>query len=257
MRFYFTIILLALFSGCAGVSVNESYYPYIYAQDKAPTQAARIVIASNNFGVPSREYLQHYEERVDNVLKKALQAQGHTIVSSRLYEAAYDAAVREFGSPYNSSTGKLDSVRLGEVLGHTFRSLSDSASADIVVFTDILEKQTSVIRNESKRFTRFDGVQRKMKIQGAGSGVDQNFDWNANVAVASLALNAFNIDGSRILHSMGGLDNADAINTRKNQFSRSRSIMKDDEYIEEAVALALHPWVFSALYKEPSPAATE
>lgn len=210
----------------------------------------RVIIATNNFGVPSRAYLQRFEERVDNVVKNRLRENGFSIVSSRLYDAAYAEAISKFGNPFNSSTGNLNSERLGNVLGYTFHQLKQDNAADAIIFTDLVAKETAVIRSDSKRFTRFDGVQRKMKIQGAGGSVGENFDWNANIDVASLAINLFTIDGARILHNMGGLDNADAINTRKNSFSRSRTLMKDDKFIIEAVELALHPVIFSDLYVE-------
>lgn len=251
MRISFIIILSAFLYACSSVSVNESYYPYVVSEEKTLPENARIIIATNNLGKPSRNYIKRFEERVDNVLKNKLRENGYTIVSSRIYNAAHEEAIATFGSPFNTSTGKLNNQKLNQVISYTVNKLRENNTVDAIIFTDLLEKQSSVIIRESKRFTRFDGVQRNMKVQGAGSSANQDFDWNNNVDVISLAVNVFHIDGQRLLHNMAGLDNADAIDTRKQTFSRSRSIMKDDKYIIEAVDLALHPLIFSKLYVEP------
>ncbi len=254
MRLCITLLLSLFIVACStSTQENNTFYPYTSSDTVKLKEGARIVIASSNFGMPSRNYLEKYEARVDNVLKNYLKENGYNIVSSRLYEEAYNTAIANYGNPYDKFTGKLNSQRLTEVLSTTFASLRQDNTVDVIIFTDLIEKPVNVIRSSSKKFVRFDGVYRKVKVQGTGSGVDENFNWSKPIDATSLSVVIYTAEGQRILHGVGGLDAAEAIDTRKNSFSRSRSILKEDKYIEEGVALALHPAIFSELYKEPKP----
>jgi hypothetical protein len=92
---------------------------------------------------------------------------------------------------------------------------------------------------------RWHGVTRKPTLQGPGSGVSTEFDWNQGAAVASLQISISDMELKRIFASVGGLDGTDAIDSRSSggRFVRRRNILESDAFVNEGIALALHPVV--------------
>lgn len=248
VRHWLILIILSL-TACTTPYPNNSYFPYQFDATETLAENTKLVIASHNLGIPSRHYLERFEPTVDNVVKNYLKENGYQVVSSKLYDDAYQSALAQFGDSYNPSTGAINQARLVQILTTTFDQLKAIGAADAVVFTDIIEREVSIITAGDKRFAQFDGVSRRVKTQGASSSVASDFNWNESIDAASLLITIYTIDGKRILQSTGGLDLTDSVDTRKSRFERSRQILKEDDYIYEAVGIALHPFIESDFYR--------
>jgi hypothetical protein len=96
-----------------------------------------------------------------------------------------------------------------------------------------------------KHLARWDGVTRKPPLQGPGSGVSVDFDWNMLAAVASLQVSIYDTELKRLFASRGGLEPTDAIDTRSSEgrYVRRRNILENKEQIMEGVQLAFHPFI--------------
>lgn len=253
MRLKLLLISFFTLAACSSQPENNTFFPYSYQPNEILKPGSTVIIASSNLGAPSRKYLQTYEPRIDGILRNYLEDNGYNVISSRLFNEPYSNAIALYGSPYDQYTGKLDNKQLIQVLANTFEQLKSETDADAVIFTDVIERQAAVVRTSSKRFVRFDGVQRNMRLQGTGQGVSTTFNWNAPVDVATLSLNIFTLkDGKRVFNGRGGLEPTQAIDTRKDAFSRARSLFKDDKFIKEGVEIAIHPLIPTELYQESS-----
>lgn len=249
MKVFFSIVLACILAACASTSTpNQTFYPYKISEHEALKPGSKLIIASHNFGKPSRKYLHIYEPKVDNMVRNHLEAAGYTIVSSRMFEQPYKDALKLYGAPYDKYTGKLDTKQLLNILGATFRQLKETTDADAVVFTDIMELNLPVYRKNGKGFVEFDGVTRSVKKQGTGD-ITSDFAWNSPIDAATMSINIFSLDdGKRIFSGRGGMDLTQAIDPRKGVFTKARSLLKEEKFIEEGIELAFHPMIQSDKY---------
>jgi hypothetical protein len=112
------------------------------------------------------------------------------------------------------------------------------------VFTDLVELEVAFSAG-LKHIARWDGVSRKPSLQGPGSGVSTDFDWNMQAAVASLQVSIYDMELQRVFVSRGGLDATDAIDTRSSsgRYIRRRNILENEDNVNEGIALAFHPFI--------------
>ena len=203
----------------------------------------RVLIASVNFGKPSRKYLRPYEDRIDGFVREYLKEAGFKMVASALFEDEWKNAVRRFGQPYNTTTGKLNEKAFAGVLQYVFAALKERGTVDAVVFTDLIEREVSY-GSSINRVVRFDGVTRKLHTSGPGSGVPRDFNWGQAVEAASLWLNVFDMNVSSIFQGAGGIEVTQSLSLKSTpKFIRRRAVLANKRTIEEGISLALHPLV--------------
>ena len=120
----------------------------------------------------------------------------------------------------------------------------EETNVDAFIFTDLVELEVS-FSGGLKHLARWDGVSRKPSLQGPGSGVSGDFDWNMQAAVASLQISIYDTELQQLFSSRGGMDATDAIDTRssKGRYVRRRSILENENNVNEGIALAFHPFI--------------
>jgi hypothetical protein len=244
------IILISLFLiACSGNPYNPTVFNYeIDNKIINNPDYQQVVIASVNFGKPSRLHLQKEEARIDKMVKSYLQKHGFTVASSRLFESHWQQAIRKYGEPYNPSTGKLTRYHQA-VLADTIKELTAMDNIDAVIFTDLIERDIQFTSGLS-HIARWDGVSRKPSLQGPGSGVPADFNWAAQVQAVSLWVSIYDASLQRVFTSVGGIEVTDAIDMKASSpgFVRRRNILDNDSQIMEGIQLAFHPLIIMPAY---------
>ncbi|CAH0990478.1 hypothetical protein SIN8267_00570 [Sinobacterium norvegicum] len=252
MRF-FIVALTILLSACSSTPHNPTTFQYQIAEGKDEKQIRgdikNVVIASINFGSPSRHYLQKEQYKVDAAVKSYLTKNGFNLLPEHHFENALRKATYEYGKYYDENTGKLNRNTQQKVLLSVLQQLEESTDADTIIFTDLIERKISFTAN-MQRQARFDGVTRKVTLQGPSNSVPVDFDWNQLVDAVSLQVAMFDIKGNVLFSSLGGISATQSVDTRKSppRFVRSRNVLSSTSQIEEGVELAFHPIITMKSY---------
>lgn len=234
-----------LLAACAGApESNPTVFPYEMRESAlAETPIKRVVIAHINLGGPSRKYLQSHEERIDKLVEAYLEENGIKVLSQRLFEQQWKRAERIYGNPYDPTSGKINKNAFARILVNVRDELQKRQKFDAIVFTDILEMEVA-FSGGLKHIARWHGVSRKPTLQGPGSGVSVDFNWNQLAKVASLWVSIYDTELERLFTSIGGLDTTEAIDTRSGgDFVRRRSILEHRGHLQEGIQLAFHPFI--------------
>lgn len=216
-------------------------------QDK--TQYKNLIIATVNYGKPSRNYLEEHEQRIDDMVAERLTRAGYNILPNNLFASAWQDAVRKWGSPYDETTGRLNQA-FNYAVAETIKSLSESTEVDAIVFTNLMEQQVYFSPSGSHN-THFLGVTRKPSTKG-GDGVTADFDWIQDVDAVGLYIWALDAeDFSLLFNGAGGIEVTETLDLKpaKPRWVRSKRILDNETYIEEGLELALHPWIPSKRIK--------
>lgn len=239
------VLLVLCISQWTLADTAATVYPYQFDESSlAGKEFHTLILASQNFGKPSRQYLAPHEEKIDRYVTEYLKSSGYKVLSSRIYAQALSAAEARIGDPFDPTSGKLNKERKQQVVADVLSQLRASQPAlDGVVFTELLDRQ--VYFNQGiKRYARWDGVSRPPQLQGANKGVALDFDWTQAVDAVSIGIYIFTIDGQRVLVGVGGMSLTQDVDTRGGaKFKRSRNILSNESQIMEGIALALHPFI--------------
>jgi len=237
---------IAFITGCAGgVTYNPTVVAWDIEEDKLAANPVKTVIIANvNLGAPSRNYLIKEEARIDGYVSVYLKDNGFKVLPQRLFNQAWNTAVRAFGDPVDPTTGKMNIRTFSQIMISVRDRLQEESKLDAFIFTDLVEIETA-FNGGLKHLARWDGVTRKPALQGTGNGVSTGFDWNAPVSAASLQISIYDMELQRLFTSRGGLDATDAIDTRSSQgrYVRRRNMLENEDHIKEGVRLALHPLI--------------
>lgn len=238
--FFYTLIL----SACSFNNYNSSVYSYQYNPKLVTKPIKTVMILPINFYSPSRHYLQKHEALVDDSVKSYLKQHDYTLLSQRSFQSLWQHNQIEYGNTYNPSTGELTDA-FKPALEKTLQQLFDQhPTLDAVIFTDLIE-QPLQYSNASKKSAQWNGVMRKVKIEGVGEDVTEEFDWKKVVSGISISAHVLNRKQELIQHSIGGIQIAQSIklNNKKAKFGRRSDILVSEKEISEGIALAFHPWI--------------
>ena len=255
-RFAVAAALVLLAVACAsGPTYNPTAFPYEIDQERLAADPIRtVVIPHVNLGLPSRNYLAEAESRVDARMTAYLEDNGFEVLPQRLFRQHWNVAVRAFGDPVDPTTGRVNMKAFSQIMQSVRDRFEEDTDLDGFLFTDLVELQTA-FNGGLKHLARWDGVTRRPALQGPGTGVSTDFDWNAPASVASLQATLFDMKLERVFVSRGGLDATDAIDARSSggSWARRRQILENDAHVAEGIALALHPLVAMKNYPGDAP----
>ena len=244
-----TCYLLAaalLLASCASTpSYNPTTFPFEINEEKlAADEIKTVVIPHVNLGAPSRKYLQKESPRIDAFVSTYLKDNGYKVIDQREFKQLWNTAERAFGNPVDPTTGRVNMKTFAQIMTSVRDEMIKKFKLDAFVFTDLVELEVS-FSGGLKHLARWDGVSRKPSLQGPGSGVSSDFDWNKPAAVASLQISVFDMNLQRVFVSRGGMDATEAIDTRSStgRFTRRRNMLENEDFIMEGVQLAFHPLI--------------
>jgi hypothetical protein len=244
LRGLYFLSLALLVAGCASTGgYNPTTFPYEIEEEKLAEKPLRtVVIPHVNLGTPSRNYLQKEAPRIDAFVSSYLKANGYKVIDQREFKQLWNTGTRAYGDPIDPTTGRANMKTFAQIMESVRDEMVKKHNLDGFVFTDLVELEVP-FSGGLKHLARWDGVSRKPPLQGPGSGVAADFDWNTPAAVASLQVSIFNTDLQRVFFSRGGMDATDAIDTRSSsgKFTRRRSMLENEDFIMEGVELAFHP----------------
>jgi hypothetical protein len=238
--------LSALLVACAGTpTYNPTTYPFDINQEKLAAEPVKnVVIAHVNLGGYSRNYLEKEAPRIDADVTAYLRENGFKVLSQREFKQHWNAAVRAFGDPVDPTSGKINMKTFAQIMQSVRDQMVKSSDLDAFIFTDLIEMEVS-FSGGLKHLARWDGVSRKPSLQGPGSGVSADFDWNMQAAVASIQISIYDTKLQRLFAGRGGMDATEAIDTRssKGRYIRRRNILENENNVMEGIRLALHPFI--------------
>jgi hypothetical protein len=238
--------LSALLVACAGTpTYNPTTFPFDINQELLAAKPVKnVVIAHVNLGGASRNYLEKEAPRIDADVTAYLRENGFKVLSQREFKQHWNTAVRAFGDPVDPTSGKINMKTFAQIMQSVRDQMVKSSDLDAFIFTDLVELQVP-FSGGLKHLARWDGVSRKPSLQGPGSGVSADFDWNMQAAVASIQISIYNVELQRLFAGRGGMDATEAIDTRssKGRYIRRRNILENEENVMEGIRLAFHPFI--------------
>jgi hypothetical protein len=237
-----SIALLA----CSGTPThNPTTFPYEIDQEKIASDEIRtVVIAHVNLAGTSRKYLEKEAPRIDGYVSAYLKENGYKVLPQREFEQHWNTAERAFGNPIDPTSGKVNKKTFSQIMMRVRDEMAKSSDLDAFIFTDLIEFQVS-FSGGLKHLARWDGVSRKPSLQGPGSGVSADFDWNMQAAAASIQVSIYDMELQRLFIGRGGMDATEAIDTRssKGRYIRRRNILENQDFVMEGIQLAFHPFI--------------
>ena len=239
------LIALLFITGCA---TSGDYNPTTNANqinqaalDKGAPKT--IVFASVNIGTPSRNYIEKSEPMVDGRVAAYLRDHGYKILPQREFSQRWENAKLIYGDPIDPTTGRLNTKSFIQIIQSIRNDMRDKTDVEGFLFTDLMEHD-AVVSGGMNHVARFNGVTRKPSLKGPGDGVSADFDWGAPVSAVSLQVSLYNMDLDQVFVGLGGIDLTDAIDTRSgNGFVRRKDVLENEDFIDEGIALALHPLI--------------
>ena len=236
----------ALLVACAGTpTYNPTTFPFeINEEILAANPVKTVVITHVNLGGVSRNYLEKEAPRIDADVTAYLRENGFKVLSQREFKQHWNTAVRAFGDPVDPTSGKVNMKTFAQSMQSVRDQMVKSSDLDAFIFTDLVELEVS-FSGGLKHLARWDGVSRKPSLQGPGSGVSADFDWNMQAAVASIQISIYDINLQRLFAGRGGMDATEAIDTRSSagRYVRRRSILENEDNVMEGIRLAFHPFI--------------
>jgi hypothetical protein len=236
----------ALLVACAGTpTYNPTTFPFeINEEILAAKPVKTVVITHVNLGGVSRNYLEKEAPRIDADVTAYLRENGFKVLSQREFKQHWNTAVRAFGDPVDPTSGKVNMKTFAQIMQSVRDQMVKSSDLDAFIFTDLVELEVS-FSGGLKHLARWDGVSRKPSLQGPGSGVSADFDWNMQAAVASIQISIYDINLQRLFAGRGGMDATEAIDTRssKGRYVRRRNILENEDNVMEGIRLAFHPFI--------------
>ena len=241
-----SVVLTAVFS--LGCSTTSEYNPTTNANqlnqaalDKGPLKT--VVITSVNIGTPSRNYIEKSEPMVDGRVAAYLRSNGYELLPQREFSQRWENAKLIYGDPIDPTTGRLNTKSFIQIIQYIRDDMREKTDVQGFLFTDLMEHD-AVVSGGMNHVARFNGVTRKPSLKGPGDGVSADFDWGAPVAAVSLQVSLYNLDLDQVFLGVGGIDLTDAIDTRSgNGWVRRKDVLQNEDYIDEGIALALHPLI--------------
>lgn len=247
------LLLIALLAGCAGLQSNPTVYPYRIDRMQLEAQPVRtVVIAPFGLNGAPRSTLRDAEPLLRRELAAYLEKNGLRVIDNNALNVSWQNAVRQFGNPWDPSTGRSNAQTLALAMRAAIREARAQSPFDAVIVADLVERETFFDPLREYR-ARWDGVSRRVTLTGPDNYVDIGFNWNQPVAAISLAINLYSPDLQHLFHSVGGIDVLDDIDTRHGsaRFSRRSETIRAGSNLREGIALALHPFVPMKHYPGP------
>ncbi len=244
----YLVLLTSFLSFLVACSSNHNIYnPYDYVfNEQLLTQKPikNIMLIPINRQSPSRYYLTHHQEDIDLVVKDYLEDNGFSTPSNRTFKSLWRKAKRQYGDMYNPSTG-LRTPAFKKAIESTLSQLfNQQPTLDAVLFTDLIEVPVK-FEAESSRIATWNGVRRKLKVQGIGNGINNEFDWSQIVDGISITTYLYDRNQQLIFHSVGGIQVAQAMELKNNsgKFKRRKDLLTNKKEVKEGIQISLHPFI--------------
>jgi hypothetical protein len=236
---------VALLACSSTATYNPTTFPFEIDKERLAADEVRTVaIAHVNLGGVSRNYLEKEAPRIDAAVRGYLKENGFKVLSQREFQQHWNTAVRAYGNPVDPSSGKTNFKAFVQIMQSVRDQMAKTTDLDAFIFTDLVELQVP-FSGGLKHLARWDGVSRKPSLQGPGSGVAADFDWNMQAAVASIQVSIYDMELKRLFSGRGGMDSTEAIDTRssKGRYIRRRNILENKDNVMEGIQLAFHPFI--------------
>lgn len=207
------------------------------------------MIAPVNFDVPSRYYLQEHEDLIDEQVKKYLQESGYQIMPDKSFKSIWRKMIEQHGNMYNPTTGKMTDAYQTTLTDTLKKIFANNPSLDAILFTDLIEDKLMYSKG-SKKSAQWNGVHRKVKIEGIGNGLSDEFNWDTMLDGISIVTHLIDRKTNLLLHNKGGIQIAQAIEVQNNngRFKRRKNLLQNEDEIMEGIELSLHPFIVMKNY---------
>lgn len=243
ISFLFLPLLLA---GCQTTYYNETTYQYTIVEETVRRpDFDTVVLATVNYNKPSRRYIRPFEGKIDNMVRDHLESAGYKVLPPHIFKNAWAKAIRTTGDTYDPSTDRLNENAHHRALKIALDEVKANSNADAVIFTDIIERLITFSAGVN-HIARWDGVSRKVPVQGLGDGVPMDFNWGAPVEAASLLVVVYELENyNMVFNGLGGMAATQAINLKSSEpkFGRRKNLFEKDDHIQEGIDLAFHPLI--------------
>lgn len=251
---FFSILVVSVITSCATQIVdNDTVFPYDYNDalvERKPIK--KVIVAPVSLGVPAPSYLDFKQRKVREMVAEYLSDNGFTVLPNYIFENAWLQASRSHGNIYDPTTGRIDANAWRAAMMIVGERLREQTDADAIVFADLFTHDAQHGSGFS-HYARFYGVARKPVIKGGATTLPAEFNWSETVKAVSLMVTVYTVDLERVFTSRGGIDTLDEIDSRRAtpSFVRRKNFLKSENFVEEGIRLAFHPFVEMDNYPAP------
>lgn len=253
MRIILSALLFLTVSCSSTSSHNASVFDYQYDEALVIEKPIKkIVLATESLGAPPPSHLRVGQRRTRHMAKEYLEKHGYTILPDYHFDNAWKQSLRSYGSPYDPTTGRIDTNAWRAAMITTATAVRDNTDADAIVFVDVFEHEVSHGYG-MKHYARFYGVNRKPDLKGPGTGVPMDFDWYQPIKAASVMVTIYDTQLNRVFSSRGGIDTLYAVDIKSSnpKFVRKKKLVDSEGHVEEGLELAFHPFIPMKGYPGP------
>jgi len=212
--------------------------PPIHPYELAPGQAydsslETVLLFPINELVTIPDYLVKGQEDVSRIVGQHLQAQGLKVerpeaeAFRRAARRAYDSARRK--SMSLSGDNVISEPTLSDIVPGVVEILK--STVDLVVVPNMTVRNGEGIGSS----LRWDGVSRKIPST-------QRMRWEGSFSAASLHLEIFKADGTKVFAGYGGLDLLWGANIRASRMVLMDDRLEDEANLREGVCVAFYPY---------------
>lgn len=234
-------VILLLCSACVTTSEEPTGYPYRMSANLDQHKVQRVVVASVNYGTPSRKLLRRHEPEVREQVAAFLNAHGLSVAPSTQFNSAWKLATEELGEPYDPATGRLNQNLRTRALAQAGKILHQQG-IDLIVFADLTQLPV-LVSGSGKHVARWHGATRTVELIGSGQASRTKFDWSEAFDAASLAISLVDPAGQELFHSEGGVGLLEGVNLRDVKKEHPTKLLQNHQDLQEAIELAFHPFI--------------
>lgn len=249
-----TFLVVSVITSCATQNFdNDTVFPYDYNDTLAARKPIKkVIVAPVSLGVPAPSYLEFKQRKIREMVADYLRDNGFTVLPNYEFENAWLQASRTYGNIYDPTTGRIDANAWRATMAIVGERLREQTDADAIVFADLFTHDAQHSSGFS-HYARFYGVARKPVIKGGATSLPAEFNWGETVKAVSLMVTVYTVDLERLFTSRGGIDTLDEIDSRRAtpSFVRRKNFLKSENFVEEGIELAFHPFIKMDNYPAP------
>lgn len=240
-------------AACSSIKSPDTLYPFVDHRAKLNSpDIKRVMLATVNYGLPSRQYLQSHEQNIDEYIAQYLKKQQLHVYSSKPFEQLWRQAENEHGTLYNRTTGQNTQAHQLAYQQTLTTLFANNPNIDAIIFTDLIEIPIRY-QYATQRNAEWHGVQRRIKVEGLGEGAPIDFNLAQEIDAISLAITVVDRQQRIIFKSIGGIQVAQALvlGNKTTSFQKRRDLLSSKKDIQQAIEIAFHPLIKMKGYPNP------
>ncbi len=235
---------MILISAC---SPYHLYHPYLMKTDFEINKNSKIIVAPINLFTGNPPFFNNQENAVYDSLKSYISTHLTFVDQQELLRKKWNQQITKLNGLYNPLTGELEHDKFEKAIGSTAQISLVISNSDFVIFPHIVEREVKLAGANGY----WDGVIREVEMK-TELRHSSDYNWTGNSSGYSLQIQVFDKNGMLVFESIGGLESKFALDFKSGieVMVPKTELFQNGEFINEAISIAMHPFVKSVIYPE-------